>query len=171
MVRLLASSTTQAADPRLLTCGTLYPSQVKISERDSWAELKPGGKYYFTRNASSLLAFHLPKGYTSASPLALIATHVDSCALKVRPFLRRLLAVFRSVVPAWETRRQLAESARADLLTPPCLVPARSGLCPRMPARAGSGLRSRRTVVAYVRALLLRIKATPPNRLYCELER
>lgn len=57
--------------------------QTKIHERDSWVGLKAGKSYYFHRNASALIAFHLPEGYTSASPLALVATHVDSCALKV----------------------------------------------------------------------------------------
>jgi len=37
---------------------------VKLSERDNWSfKLKTGGKYYTTRNGSSLVAFSIPSGY------------------------------------------------------------------------------------------------------------
>ncbi|KAH7916207.1 peptidase M18 [Hygrophoropsis aurantiaca] len=62
----------------------------KISEKDDWEkDLKPQGKYYFTRNQSSLLAFTIPKNWKQGAGLSIVATHVDSPNLKVRPVSKR----------------------------------------------------------------------------------
>ena len=34
-----------------------FSTRQEISERDSWDHLKPGGKYFFTRNMSAVCAF------------------------------------------------------------------------------------------------------------------
>lgn len=55
---------------------------VKLSEEEKW-EIKPGGKYYVTRNDSSIIAFHVGTelsdyGYNIA------ASHSDSPAFKIK---------------------------------------------------------------------------------------
>ena len=52
-----------------------------LREHEKWA-LTPGGKYYVTRNDSSLIAFTLPKGPFSA--FQLIASHSDSPTFKIK---------------------------------------------------------------------------------------
>ncbi|PFH51426.1 hypothetical protein AMATHDRAFT_191481 [Amanita thiersii Skay4041] len=62
----------------------------KIREKDQWEnQVKPGGKYYFTRNQSSLVAFTLPQKWTQGAGLSIVATHVDSPNLRVRPISKR----------------------------------------------------------------------------------
>ncbi|KAF8575731.1 aspartyl aminopeptidase [Ramaria rubella] len=58
----------------------------KLKEQDHWDnDLKEGGKYYITRNQSSLLAFTLPPKWKSGTGLSIVATHVDSPNLRIRP--------------------------------------------------------------------------------------
>ncbi|KIL70156.1 hypothetical protein M378DRAFT_156218 [Amanita muscaria Koide BX008] len=62
----------------------------KIREKDEWETVvQPGGKYYFTRNQAALVAFTLPHNWTHGSGLSIVATHVDSPNLKVRPVSKR----------------------------------------------------------------------------------
>ena len=57
-----------------------------LSERAVWtSELKRGGKYYCTRNGSSLLAFAVGKEYQSGNGLAIVAGHVDALTAKLKP--------------------------------------------------------------------------------------
>ncbi|KIJ37467.1 hypothetical protein M422DRAFT_781810 [Sphaerobolus stellatus SS14] len=60
----------------------------KLREQDSWEdELKAGGRYYFTRNQNSLVAFALPSQWKAGTGngLSIVATHVDSPNLRIRP--------------------------------------------------------------------------------------
>ena len=52
-----------------------------LREGEPW-RLKPGGKYYVTRNGSSIIAFALPEGPLSA--FQLIASHSDSPTFKIK---------------------------------------------------------------------------------------
>ncbi|OAX42203.1 peptidase M18, aminopeptidase I [Rhizopogon vinicolor AM-OR11-026] len=62
----------------------------KIREADDWDKiLQPQGKYFFTRNQSSLVAFALPSNWKQGAGLSIVATHVDSPNLKVRPISKR----------------------------------------------------------------------------------
>ncbi|KAJ7904415.1 aspartyl aminopeptidase [Mycena olivaceomarginata] len=62
----------------------------KILEKDTWEEsLKPGGKYYFSRNQAALVAFTLPQKWKQGAGVSVVATHVDSPNLKVRPISKR----------------------------------------------------------------------------------
>ncbi|ESK97650.1 aspartyl aminopeptidase [Moniliophthora roreri MCA 2997] len=62
----------------------------KLKESDSWdKELESGGKYYFTRNQSCLIAFTLPHQWKIGTGLSIVATHVDSPNLRVRPISKR----------------------------------------------------------------------------------
>lgn len=81
LIRFIQSSPTpfHAVDTickDLAACGFL-----PLRERESW-RLAPGGKYFVTRNGSSLIAFVLPEGPFSA--FQLIAGHSDSPAFKIK---------------------------------------------------------------------------------------
>ncbi|KAK1288062.1 putative aspartyl aminopeptidase [Acorus calamus] len=55
-----------------------------LNESDRW-ELKPGGRYFFTRNMSSLVAFAVGEKYTAGNGFHVIAAHTDSPCLKLKP--------------------------------------------------------------------------------------
>ncbi|KAJ7937154.1 aspartyl aminopeptidase [Mycena leptocephala] len=62
----------------------------KVLEKDAWEDsVQPGGKYYFTRNQASLVAFTLPQKWKQGAGVSIVATHVDSPNLKVRPVSKR----------------------------------------------------------------------------------
>ncbi|KAF9568966.1 aspartyl aminopeptidase [Agrocybe pediades] len=62
----------------------------KIRESDAWEKnVKGGGKYYFTRNQAALVAFTLPQKWEHGAGLSIVATHVDSPNLKIRPISKR----------------------------------------------------------------------------------
>jgi len=48
----------------------------KLTEREAW-KLKRGGKYYFERNGSSLVAFAIGDEYKPGNGAAMIAAHID----------------------------------------------------------------------------------------------
>ncbi|KAL3964822.1 hypothetical protein ACCO45_001826 [Purpureocillium lilacinum] len=57
-----------------------------IKERDSWAsKLQPGGKYYLTRNGSSIVAFAIGRKWRPGNPVAIVGAHTDSPCLRVKP--------------------------------------------------------------------------------------
>ncbi|KAL6232857.1 hypothetical protein BDW75DRAFT_232425 [Aspergillus navahoensis] len=57
-----------------------------LSERELWTpQLKRGGKYYTTRNGSSLIAFSVGPEYKSGNGLAIIAGHIDALTAKLKP--------------------------------------------------------------------------------------
>lgn len=58
----------------------------QLSERAVWtSELKRGGKFYCTRNGSSLIAFNIGKEYASGNGMAIVAGHVDALTAKLKP--------------------------------------------------------------------------------------
>ncbi|KAJ8523458.1 hypothetical protein ONZ45_g53 [Pleurotus djamor] len=62
----------------------------KLREKDNWEkDVKPGGKYYFTRNQSALVAFTLPEQWQHGAGVSIVATHVDSPNLRIRPISKR----------------------------------------------------------------------------------
>mmetsp|Transcript_4997 Transcript_4997/g.10523 ORF Transcript_4997/g.10523 Transcript_4997/m.10523 type:complete len:485 (+) Transcript_4997:163-1617(+) len=68
----------------------LGPDFVKLDESEVWeSKLKPGGKYYYTRNTSTLVAFAVGGAYSElpASPggLKIIGGHTDSPNLRIKP--------------------------------------------------------------------------------------
>jgi len=56
---------------------------IKLSENSKW-DLKKGGKYYFTRNSSSVMAFVIPQEFDSLS-YNITAAHLDSPTFKLKP--------------------------------------------------------------------------------------
>ncbi|EAT91588.2 hypothetical protein SNOG_00093 [Parastagonospora nodorum SN15] len=62
----------------------------EIKERDSWAPtLHPGGKYYLTRNGSSIVAFAIGKKWKAGNPIGMIGAHTDSPCLRIKPVSKR----------------------------------------------------------------------------------
>lgn len=63
---------------------------VRLSEEDGWKNgLKRGGKYYFTRNGSSILAFVIGGQFKPGNGFKVIGGHVDSPTLKIKPRSKR----------------------------------------------------------------------------------
>ena len=63
---------------------------VQLRERDSWAgKLEPGGKYFVTRNNSSIVAIALEGSWRPGSPVAIVGAHTDSPCLKVKPVSKK----------------------------------------------------------------------------------
>ncbi|KNZ79897.1 Putative aspartyl aminopeptidase [Termitomyces sp. J132] len=60
------------------------------AKKDDWEKsIQPGGKYFFTRNQAALVAFTIPAQWKQGAGLSIVATHVDSPNLKVRPISKR----------------------------------------------------------------------------------
>ena len=59
---------------------------VELFERDSWTEIiQPGGKYFFDRVGSSLVAWAVGKQYKAGNGLIVVGCHTDSPHLKLKP--------------------------------------------------------------------------------------
>ena len=52
-----------------------------LNEQDKW-DIQPGGKYYVTRNGSSIIAFRVPQTVTGGFLMA--AAHSDSPTFKIK---------------------------------------------------------------------------------------
>ncbi|PSR94575.1 aspartyl aminopeptidase [Coniella lustricola] len=69
-----------------------------IKERDNWgSNLLPGGKYYLTRNASSIVAFAIGKKWAPGNPIGMIGAHTDSPCLRIKPVSKKSGAGFLQV--------------------------------------------------------------------------
>ncbi|KAK3692595.1 peptidase M18 [Podospora appendiculata] len=61
-----------------------------IKERDSWSSvIKPGGKYYLTRNGSSIVAFAVGAKWKPGNPIGMVGAHTDSPCLRIKPVSSR----------------------------------------------------------------------------------
>jgi aspartyl aminopeptidase len=101
--------------------------------------VKPGGKYFFSRNHSSLIAFSVGADYTPGSGFKMVGAHTDSPALKLKPISKkeahgfsmigaetyggglwhtwfdRELSVAGSVVVRKQAERQVGDKDRQDV--------------------------------------------------------
>ncbi|MCJ1434290.1 hypothetical protein MMC27_003657 [Xylographa pallens] len=58
----------------------------KLSERDLWTDkLEKGGKYFYDRNGSGLIAFTIGSEYKSGNGVAIIASHIDALSARLKP--------------------------------------------------------------------------------------
>ncbi|SPO06843.1 related to aminopeptidase yscI precursor, vacuolar [Cephalotrichum gorgonifer] len=58
----------------------------ELPARDQWVgQIKPGGKYFVTRNGSSLVAFTVGESYAPGSGVAMIAGHIDALTARLKP--------------------------------------------------------------------------------------
>ncbi|PHH60685.1 hypothetical protein CDD81_1337 [Ophiocordyceps australis] len=61
-----------------------------IRERDDWAgKIEPGGKYYLTRNTSTIVAFAVGGKWRPGNPVAIVGAHTDSPCLRLKPVSKR----------------------------------------------------------------------------------
>lgn len=62
----------------------------EIKERSSWASTcVPGGKYYLTRNGSTIVAFAIGKKWKPGNPVAMLGAHTDSPCLRIKPVSKK----------------------------------------------------------------------------------
>ncbi|CAG8514062.1 4852_t:CDS:2, partial [Acaulospora colombiana] len=70
----------------------------EIKERDSWVgKLNQNGKYFFTRNKSTILAFSVGGKYVSGNGFSMIGAHTDSPCLKIKPISKKSSAGYLQV--------------------------------------------------------------------------
>jgi aspartyl aminopeptidase len=59
-------------------------------EKESWASTcVPGGKYYLTRNGSTMVAFAIGKKWKPGNPISMIGAHTDSPCLRIKPVSKK----------------------------------------------------------------------------------
>ena len=59
---------------------------VKLDEREPWrTKLTRGGKYFFERNGSSIIAFVVGEQYQPGNGASVIAAHIDALATRLKP--------------------------------------------------------------------------------------
>lgn len=59
---------------------------MQLPSRDSWKDkLAPGGKYFITRNGSSIIAFAVGKAYKPGNGIAMVAGHIDALTARLKP--------------------------------------------------------------------------------------
>jgi aspartyl aminopeptidase len=59
---------------------------ISQQEKDSWAaKCQPGGKYYLTRNASTIIAFAIGQKWKPGNGIAMVGAHTDSPCLRIKP--------------------------------------------------------------------------------------
>lgn len=64
----------------------LTERHLQLSSRDSWAgKIEPGGKYFVTRNGSSIIAFAVGEAYKPGNGVAMIAGHIDALTARLKP--------------------------------------------------------------------------------------
>ncbi|KAI2609245.1 aminopeptidase I zinc metalloprotease-domain-containing protein [Hypoxylon sp. NC1633] len=58
----------------------------ELPARDDWAgKLEPGGKYFATRNGTSVIAFTVGKAYKPGNGVAMVAGHIDALTARLKP--------------------------------------------------------------------------------------
>lgn len=62
----------------------------ELPAREDWSDkIQPGGKYYVTRNGSTLAAFIVGKAYKPGNGVAMIAGHIDALTAKLKPVSKK----------------------------------------------------------------------------------
>ncbi|RMD43055.1 hypothetical protein DV735_g1982, partial [Chaetothyriales sp. CBS 134920] len=62
----------------------------EIREKDPWSSTcQPGGKYYLTRNGSTIIAFAIGKKWRPGNGIAMLGAHTDSPCLRIKPVSKK----------------------------------------------------------------------------------
>ncbi|RMZ92604.1 hypothetical protein DV736_g195, partial [Chaetothyriales sp. CBS 134916] len=62
----------------------------EIREKEPWSSTcQPGGKYYLTRNGSTVIAFAVGKKWRPGNGIAMIGAHTDSPCLRIKPVSKK----------------------------------------------------------------------------------
>ncbi|KID72779.1 Vacuolar aminopeptidase 1 [Metarhizium brunneum] len=62
----------------------------ELSARDSWnGKVHPGGKYWVTRNGSTIIAFTVGAAYKPGNGVAMIGGHIDALTARLKPISNR----------------------------------------------------------------------------------
>ncbi|KAK6202433.1 peptidase M18 [Scheffersomyces amazonensis] len=63
----------------------------ELSERSNWSnlEISKGGKYFVTRNGSSLIGFTVGEKFENGNGIAIVGAHTDSPCLRIKPVSSR----------------------------------------------------------------------------------
>ncbi|KAJ1834275.1 hypothetical protein IWW55_005386 [Coemansia sp. RSA 2706] len=70
----------------------------ELKEKQSWCgAIKPNGRYFFTRNGSSIVAFAVGGKFRPGNGTSIVAAHSDSPCLKLKPVSRKSGAGFLQV--------------------------------------------------------------------------
>ncbi|KIW03739.1 uncharacterized protein PV09_05046 [Verruconis gallopava] len=110
---------------------------VELDEKEDWeGVIRPGGKYYVRRtgsSGSSIIAFAVGKSWKPGNPFSIIASHVDSPCLKIKPVSDRQSSGFRQIGVEtyggglWHTwfDRDLGAAGRVFIRTSPTTIESR----------------------------------------------
>ncbi|KAJ2725175.1 hypothetical protein GGI07_001437 [Coemansia sp. Benny D115] len=70
----------------------------ELKEKQSWnGVIKPNGRYFFTRNGSSIVAFAVGGKFRPGNGLSIVAAHTDSPCFKLKPVSKKTSSGFLQV--------------------------------------------------------------------------
>lgn len=62
----------------------------RLSEKENWeGKVRPNGRYFYTRNETSLFAFAVGPQFKKGDGFAIVAAHTDSPSLKLKPISKQ----------------------------------------------------------------------------------
>ncbi|KIX10260.1 aspartyl aminopeptidase [Rhinocladiella mackenziei CBS 650.93] len=62
----------------------------EIKEKESWSSTcLPGGKYFLTRNGSTIVAFAIGNKWKPGNPISMVGAHTDSPCLRIKPVSKK----------------------------------------------------------------------------------
>lgn len=70
---------------------------VQLSERQPWSGVAPGGRFFFTRNESTLVAFAVGAAAGPGAGCVVVGAHTDSPCLKLKPVSKACKAGYQTV--------------------------------------------------------------------------
>ncbi|GAB3484407.1 M18 family aminopeptidase [Marinomonas epiphytica] len=84
LLSFLQNSPTPFHATKSMSEALLAAGYMELFEQDDWV-IEEGGKYFVTRNASSIIAFTTPQLQFSQTGMRMIGAHTDSPCLKLKP--------------------------------------------------------------------------------------
>ncbi|CCE64381.1 hypothetical protein TPHA_0H01750 [Tetrapisispora phaffii CBS 4417] len=72
----------------------------ELKETEAWEfgnQIQPKGKYFVTRNNSSIIAFVIGNKWTAGNPIAITGAHTDSPVLRIKPISNKVKEKFQQI--------------------------------------------------------------------------